>query len=260
MCCGVFFSGCWNDDKSTGTVDTNQTKPKGVLELTLSSGVIDTIGDSAIGTLKLSGSEDISSLVVSLKSDDTTIATLSSDSCTLSSTNDSCTFTITGKAKGATKIEANAIGYTTVTAPISVAQNALRLVIDKTSLEVYSKSTATLLMEEPENIDVNSTLSSSDTTVATLNQSGCTFSATNKSCTFDITGIGEGSSTIKADASGFVSPAHQVQMVGIKEQLSISLGSSYLTSVNDTTTATITLANSVGINPFTVSVASGSST
>ncbi len=171
-----------------------------------------TVGSTNHVTLSLDNSSGVSSLVVTLSSSNSGIATTTPTSCTLSSgTNSSrsCEIDMNGIALGTATITASASGYNSPTVQADVISGSvtgsIAFVPTTVSVGIGESKVVSLDLNNSSGVSVTASVSSSNTAFATVSPASCNLASAvaSRHCSVTITGVAVGSLTVGATATDY---------------------------------------------------------
>lgn len=173
-----------------------------------------TIDGSNQVILSYAGGTGINNVPITLKTNNSHI-TISPTNCTIGGSNPPCVITIAGNSLGQTTITASSPGYSNVTNSVQVLSKTT-IVYGSLSLSPANPSPIQVNASIPFVLSLNNsvgvnnlpvTLSTNQSGVVQLNKNNCTLSSMNNTCTFNVTALVAGTTTITASAQQISNPA-----------------------------------------------------
>lgn len=258
ICIILSFLAC----SGNGAASNNTSN--GILAFKQSS-VMVTNGSVTELNLTLSGSTEVSGLVVTLSSSNPTVATVIPAVCILSSapaSPQSCEVQVRGLATGSANIIATASGYNVSSVAVisssSPVVGALAFDITSESVSVNSSNHVLLSLNGSSGVsNLVVTLSSTNSSIATVSPATCTLSSgLARSCEITINGVAQGTISIMAAASGYIQPTPvSVNVVSMPIAGTLSFTSTSVSvGVSTSTQVILSLNHSSGITNLPVSL------
>ena len=252
---------------SSNHISVNPKAVPGNLSVSLSKASL-TAGESTTAKISLVGSSNVTGIVASISSGNTSLAVVNKNSCTLSSAQNSCNVIVTAVSNvsnnSTTTINATSNGYTAAQSTLSITPvpvaGTLSIALASTNINIGGSTKATVTLSGSKSISgVNVEFSSGNTNNAIIssNPPSCTVSSASPTCSVNISAESTGTSVINATASNYQSTqiTLKISPQPIPGTLTLALSNAFL-SYGQSESATVTLTGSSGVSNLAVNIAS----
>ncbi len=186
-------------------------------------------GESTAATVTLSGSANVSDLIVYILSSNTSVLSIEPQSCNLSTVNNSCQVHITGLAAGNAVANVSATGYNyissdTITVNSPVVPGNLSVTLGVSDLAYGESTTATVTLTDSSRVNgLSVNISSGNNNIATVIPGSCTVSSANNTCQVSVIGGSQTDTTaITASANEYTAAQADINVAPIVKYAYVS--------------------------------------